>query len=68
MLRFLFGVSLGAAIGLVIAPARGDVTRRHLIEKGEQLKQRGIEAGREKARDIGSATGERLYDKAIGER
>lgn len=68
MLRFLFGLSLGAAIGLLVAPARGEVTRQQLENKAEALKRSGIEAGREKAREVGSHAGERLYDKAIGER
>ncbi len=68
MLRFLFGVSLGLAVGLLVAPASGEQTRRELANKAEELKNRGIEAGRQQAREVGSNFGERVYDKAIGRR
>jgi gas vesicle protein len=68
MLRFLVGISLGVVAGLLFAPASGEETRHQLAEKTEKLKNRGIEAGRQQAREIGSEAGERLYDKAIGEK
>jgi gas vesicle protein len=67
MLKFLFGLALGSAIGLVLAPASGEETRRQILEKAEDLKQHGLEKGREQARDIGSRVSEQLYDKAVGE-
>jgi gas vesicle protein len=67
MLRFLLGISIGAAIGLVVAPASGEETRRQLRERADELKQRGVEAGRRQAREVGSQVGERLFDKAVGE-
>jgi gas vesicle protein len=68
MIKFLLGISIGAAIGLVIAPASGEETRRQLLEKADDLKRQGVEAGRRQAREVGSDVGERLFDKAVGER
>ncbi len=67
MLRFLVGLSIGVIAGIVFAPASGEETRRQLGEGAERLKERGIEAGRQQAREVGSQVGERVYDKAIGE-
>lgn len=67
MLKFLFGVFCGIAVGMVVAPASGDETRRQLRDKVEELKTTSIEKGRETARDVGATVGERLYDRAIGE-
>lgn len=67
MLKFLFGLGIGSAIGIVFAPASGVETRQQLANKAEEIRDRGIEAGRRKARETGSQVGERLYDKAIGE-
>ncbi|HYG98076.1 MAG TPA: YtxH domain-containing protein [Terriglobales bacterium] len=68
MLRFLFGISIGVAVGVLFAPASGEQTRRELANKAEDLKNRGVEAGRQQAREVGSNVGERVYDRAIGER
>lgn len=66
-MNFLLGFFVGAGIGLLIAPTPGEQTRRELREKAEELKQRGIEKGREQAGDVGRHVGERLFDKAVGE-
>ncbi len=66
-MNFLFGLVVGSAIGLLIAPAPGVETRRELLEKAEELKERGLEKGREQAGDVGREVGERLFDKAVGE-
>lgn len=63
MLKFLFGLAIGTFIGLVSAPASGEETRRQLADKAEQMRDRGIEAGRQKSREVG----EKLFDKAVGE-
>lgn len=68
MLRFLFGISLGVAVGLLVAPASGEQTRQQLADKAEELKNRGIETGRQQARKIGAQAGETAFDKAIGQR
>ncbi len=66
-MNFLFGLVVGSAIGLLIAPAPGVETRRELLEKAEELKERGLEKGREQAGDVGREVGQRLFDKAVGE-
>jgi gas vesicle protein len=67
MLKFLLGVFCGISLGMVIAPASGEETRRQLVHKVEDLKQAGIEKDRQTAREIGSEVAERLYDRAVGE-
>ncbi len=67
MLRFLFGIFCGITVGMVVAPASGDETRRQLLDKVEELKIASIEKGRDTARDVGATVGERLYDRAISE-
>ncbi len=66
-MNFLLGLVVGSAIGLLIAPAPGVETRRELLEKAEELKERGLEKGREQAGDIGRQVGEHLFNKAVGE-
>lgn len=66
-MKFFLGLIAGVAVGLLVAPAPGEQTRRELVEKAEELKERGIEKGRRQAGDIGREVGERLFDKAVGE-
>lgn len=66
-MRFFWGLLAGVTIGLLVAPAPGEDTRRELIERAEELKDRGVEKGREQAGDIGRQVGERLFNKAVGE-
>lgn len=37
MLKFLSGLSLGYGIGLLLAPAKGEDTRRKLLEQAQDL-------------------------------
>ena len=67
-MKFFLGLGIGIALGLLVAPAPGVETREQLADKAEQLKRQGLEYGREQAREVGSEVGERLYDKAVGER
>ncbi len=67
MLKFLLGICCGIALGMVIAPASGAETRQQLLDKAEELKETGLEKGRQKARVLGSQTAERLYDRVVGE-
>lgn len=66
-MKFFWGLLAGVTIGLLVAPAPGEETRRELLERAEELKDRGIEKGRAQAGDIGRQVGERLFDKAVGE-
>ncbi len=70
MNRFLFGLGLGVAAGLLFAPARGEETRRELRERLDESLETGrrkytevLDEGREKAGDIGAKAGKQAYDK-----
>lgn len=67
MVRFFIGLFCGVTVGILIAPARGEETRRRLHERVEQWHERQVEQGREAARDVSSAVAERLYDRAVGD-
>ncbi len=56
-MKFLLGVLVGTAVGMLFAPARGEETRRRIAQ---ELDQRG----REKAREWGAKLGETAFDKA----
>jgi gas vesicle protein len=55
-MRFLLGLGLGYAIGLIIAPATGEDTRRAIRERADEF-------GRQKAREVGQHAGEMAYEK-----
>ena len=55
-MRFVLGLGVGYAIGMLIAPASGEETRRQLAERADEY-------GREKAREIGQRVGEQTYEK-----
>lgn len=56
MMKFLLGIALGYGIGLVIAPASGEETRRRIAENVDRT-------GRERAREWGAKLGEATFDK-----
>ncbi len=64
MLRFLIGLGIGYLLGLVIAPASGEQTRRELIERGEEQLAEVIEMGRERAGELGREAGQKAFDEA----
>jgi gas vesicle protein len=66
-MKFFLGLFAGMALGLVFAPARGEETRRRIVETAEEAKHRAIETGRKKAGEYGREIGERVFDKAVGE-
>jgi gas vesicle protein len=66
-MNFILGLFLGVGLGLIFAPARGEVTRRRIAERIENVKGRAVERGRETAGDVSRQFGERLFDKAVGE-
>ncbi len=56
-MKFLLGILVGTAVGMLFAPARGEETRRRIAR---ELDQRG----RQKAREWGAKLGEAAFDKA----
>jgi gas vesicle protein len=44
---FISGVALGAAVALLLAPEKGERTRRKLIKHAERGRKRVLESGRE---------------------
>lgn len=55
-MRFLLGLTIGCAVGLLFAPASGEETRARIAEK--------VDANaREKAREIGARAGEMAYEE-----
>lgn len=55
-MRFLLGLIIGCAVGLLFAPASGEETRARIAEK--------VDANaREKARKIGARAGEMAYEE-----
>jgi len=70
MKRFLVGLGLGVAAGLLFAPASGEETRRELRERVDDSVTAGrrkwgevLEEGREKAGRVGHQAGKRAFDK-----
>jgi gas vesicle protein len=57
-MKFLLGLLLGGAVGLLIAPAEGEETRRRLYEKAEEYAQ----VPQEKAADLIDRNKEKLGD------
>jgi gas vesicle protein len=64
MMRFLLGLGLGTFIGMVIAPAPGEHTRRMIRQKGEEELADVIQMGRENAGDLGCQAGQKAFDEA----
>lgn len=75
-MRFLLGLGVGYAIGLLIAPDRGEVTRQRLVQQAQDLAQAQerkveqslrevAEKSRERAGDIGSEVGRRAAEAAV---
>ena len=62
---FLLGAAVGAAAGLLMAPASGARTRRRLVRKGEEVADYLIDAGKdlvEKCEDLYERSGELAED------
>jgi gas vesicle protein len=54
--RFLMGLGLGYAVGILIAPSAGNVTRARIREQIDSK-------AREEAREIGARAGEMAYEE-----
>lgn len=61
-LGLFLGASLGAAIGMLNAPASGNITRRRLRRRGEQLRDDLTERGEELME-----RGREMVDRTTGE-
>ena len=62
---FLLGAAIGAAAGLLMAPASGAQTRQRLVRKGEEVADYLIDAGKElveKCEDLYERSGELVGD------
>lgn len=71
-MKFIFGFAIGVALGLLYAPARGEETRRKLLEKIRELpelpqqKEREIAAtAKIKAGDLGAQLGRQAAEAAV---
>lgn len=68
MLRFIAGLVCGAGVGLLIAPASGESTRRRLLEAArdpEQMAREAVSNIREKAGEMGADLGRQAAQKAV---
>jgi gas vesicle protein len=68
MLRFIAGLVCGAGVGLLIAPASGESTRRRLLEAArdpEQVAREAVTNIREKAGEMGADLGRQAAQKAV---
>lgn len=71
-MKFLAGVGIGFGVGLLIAPARGQETRRKLKEKAEQVAEaprkkavETLEASKGKAGAMGEKIGRQVAEAAV---
>lgn len=55
-MQFLIGLGLGFAVGILIAPSSGSVTRARIRERFDST-------ARAKAREIGARAGEMAYEE-----
>ncbi len=75
MTRFLIGLAVGAVVGVLVAPARGEETRRRLKERAEQIANEKVgevvQMGRERAGEMAKEAAEKAFDsgaqKVVGE-
>lgn len=47
LFAFVAGAAVGAAVGLLFAPARGEETREYLSQRAKESKDRATEAARQ---------------------
>lgn len=71
-MKFLFGLAIGVALGLVYAPARGEETRERLMQKAGELadipRQKAEELAdvtEQKAGEIGARVGRELAQSSV---
>ena len=75
MMKFLMGLAAGAIVGVLVAPASGEETRRRLKERAEELTNEKVgevvQMGRERAGEMAKQAAEKAFDsgaqKVVGE-
>ena len=72
MKLFLIGLGIGAAAGLLFAPASGGDTRRRIAEEAKDLKDKGqqkianvVRMGRHQAGDVARDAAQAAYDSTV---
>lgn len=71
-MKFVIGFAAGFVLSLILAPARGEVTRRHLAHKTRELMrmprekaQQAAKAAKERAGDMGARIGRRAAESVV---
>ena len=71
-MKFIFGFAIGVVLGLLYAPARGEETRRLLLEKAREMPELPQQKAREiaataknKAGDLGAKLGRQAAEAAV---
>jgi len=71
-MKFLLGLSIGVALGLIVAPARGEETRELLKQKAEELaeipRQKAVEladVSEQKAGEMGARIGREVAQSGV---
>ena len=71
-MKFVIGFAAGFALSLILAPARGEVTRRRLVQKARELMQvprekaqEAAEAAKQRAGDLGAEVWRRAAESAV---
>ena len=68
MLKFLIGIGCGSALGLLIAPAAGEKTRKQLLQiarNPREAARRKVHDVREEIAQMGADLGRQVAEKAV---
>lgn len=64
-MKFLFGLALGVAAGMLFAPASGEETRQNLADKARDVAENQEQKLRQKAGDVGARVGRQAAEAAV---
>ncbi len=71
-MKFILGLTVGVALGLIFAPERGEVTRQRLRKEAEELAEvprrkaeELADVGEQKAGEIGARVGREAAQSAV---